>query len=78
MSICTLSALLLATPFAGGLLKLTVQLVPWIQQIGQLIQAFRAKVPSPQKTWEFEEALQKLLRQVGREIIAWVYNSLED
>jgi hypothetical protein len=78
MTICTLSALLLATPFAADLLDLAVRLVPLIQQIGQVIQVFRAEEPSPQRACEFEQALQKRLRQVGREMVAWVYNNFED
>lgn len=78
MTICTLSALLLATPFAADLLDVAVRLAPLIQQIGPVIQQFLAEEPSPQRACAFEQAVQKLLRQVGREIVAWVYNRLED
>jgi len=77
MTICTLSALLLATPFAADLRDLAVRLLPLIQQMGQLIQEFRMEAPNPQRTCEFEQALQKRLRQVGQEMVAWVYNTLE-
>lgn len=77
MSTSTLSALLLATPFVGELLELVRQLLPTIRQVGQLIQEFRAAEPTPSTTCQFEKALQVLLRQVGRVIVAWVYNSLE-
>lgn len=77
MTICTLSALLLATPFATGLLELSARLLPLLRQIGRLIQDFGAAEVTPEKACQFEESLQQLLRQVGREIVAYVYNSLE-
>jgi hypothetical protein len=77
MSICTLSVLLLATPFATELLDLSWRLLPLVRQVGELIERFRAAEPTPHGALQFEQALQDLLRQVGREIVGWVYNSLE-
>ena len=77
MTICTLSGLLLATPFSAGLLDLSGRLLPVLRQIGHLIQEFLAAGPTPQKSCQFEQALDELLRQAGREIVTWVYNRLE-
>lgn len=77
MTIFTLSALLVATPFATSLLPLAGQLLPLIGQIGRLIVDFRTGVVTPSRTCQFEKTLQDLLRQVGRVVVAWVYNSLE-
>lgn len=78
MTISTVSTLLLATPFALRLLDLTVQLLPLIQKIGQLIINFRHSEVTAARTCQFEKDLQELLRHVGRVIVAWVYNHSED
>jgi len=77
MTLCTLSALLLASPFAADLLGLTARLVPLLSEAGRLIRQFRAAGPSPEGTARFEQELQRLAREVCREVVAWVYNHLE-
>ena len=77
MTLSTLSALLLATPFAKELVELAVRLVPLIAQIGALVVRYRGQPVTPAVTHRFETDLADLLRQVGREICAWVYNHLE-
>ncbi len=77
MTLCTLSALLLASPFAADLLDLTARLVPRLLEAARLIQEFRAAGPTPEGTARFEQALQRLAREVCREVVAWVYNRLE-
>ena len=54
MDHATLSAALLATPFAGPLLPLTSRLLPVLVEIGQLIVTFRATGPSPSACDHFE------------------------
>jgi len=58
-------------------LTLLVKLGPLIRQIGQLIDQYRNAEPMPQSTFQFEEQLNRLLLEVGRIIVEWVYNSLE-
>jgi hypothetical protein len=77
MSISTVRSLVLATPFVGELLELTGQVLPVVAAIGRLIGAFRAAAPTPAATCQFEKSLAALLRQLGAEIVAWVYNHLE-
>jgi hypothetical protein len=71
------SAALLTTPFATSLVPLTIRLIPLVTQIALLIQQFRSAAPTPQSTCDFENRLQQLLRELGREILEWVYNHLE-
>lgn len=77
MTLCTLSALLLASPFAADLLELTTRLVPLLLEVARLIRQFRAAGPTPESTARFEQQLQRLAREVCREVVAWVYNHLE-
>jgi len=79
MSLSTISSVLLASPFAAShsLLSLTVDLLPLVVQLGQLICAFTKDRITPVTTDGFEIALQRLLREGGRVIVAWVYNRLE-
>lgn len=77
MTLCTLSVLLLASPFARELFDLTVCLAPLIVEAGKLIQRFRNAEPTPQKAQEFEQQLGELARRTCREIVAWVYNHVE-
>jgi len=58
-------------------LALLVNLLPAIKQIAHLIGQFRNCQPTPQSTNQFEEGLSRLLLEVGRIIVEWVYNSLE-
>jgi hypothetical protein len=77
MSISTLRTLVLATPFVGPLVELAGLVLPLVAAIGSLILDFRATAPTPAATCQFENSLAALLRQVGREMVTWVYNHLE-
>jgi hypothetical protein len=77
MTLSTISPLLLATPFAASLLDLTLQLLPLLVRLGQRIVAFRQGPITPGACHAFESELQKLLRDMGRVIVEWVYNHLE-
>jgi hypothetical protein len=77
MSISTLRSPVLATPFVGELVGLGDQVLSLVAAIGSLIQEFRAAPPTPARTDRFEKDLATLLQQLGREIVAWVYNHLE-
>jgi hypothetical protein len=68
---------LLATPFAAALGSLTLQLLPVISRIGQLIVNFRAAAPTPSACYQFEIQLHDALRDLGRIILEWTYNHLE-
>src|SRR4051794_1022938 len=70
-------AALLATPFASSLIPLTLRLIPHIAAIAREIQLVRSGSPTPQATYQFENRLDHLLREMGREIVGWVYNHLE-
>jgi hypothetical protein len=77
MSPSTMSALLLATPFAASLLDVTVQVLPLIVRLGQLIIQVRRGPITPSTAYAFEVELQALLREIGRIIFQWVVNHLE-
>ncbi len=74
-----------STPPAGLLatlgplfpLGLILQLLSVIKQIGQLIEQFRRSDPTPRSAFDFESTLNRLLREVGRIVLEWVYNNLE-
>jgi hypothetical protein len=77
MDHATVSATLLATAFAGSLLPLTLEILPVISRVAQLIVAFRAAEPAPSACHQFETQLQATLRELGRIIVEWTYNHLE-
>ena len=77
MSIPIISGLLLATPFAAVLLPLTMELIPLICKLGQIILAYKTGLITPTTTHQFELDLQRVLRDVGRVIFEWVVNHLE-
>jgi hypothetical protein len=77
MSRSTIYSLLAATPFSSSLWSLTVDLLPLIRAVGQGIVAFRTRPITPAATHAFEIELQRLLREIGRVIIQWVFNRLE-
>ena len=77
MADATWYAALLATPFASSLIPLTVRLIPPIAAIAREIQLLRSGPSTPQATYHFENRLDHLLREIGREIVDWVYNHLE-
>jgi hypothetical protein len=77
MDHATVATALLATPFAASLLPLTLRLLPVIARIAQLIVAFRAAESPPSAGYHFEAQLHDALRELGRIIVEWTYNSLE-
>jgi hypothetical protein len=77
MSKCTVSDLLLASPLSKAPLELVRQVLSVIGQVVALVQAFRAAPTTPMAACEFENALQALLRELGRLILEWTYNNLE-
>jgi hypothetical protein len=77
MSHSTLAGLLLATPFAHDLLPLSAQLLPWLQRLGQLLQAFRAQPVTPLTTAAFENDLQQHVLSLGRTTLEWAFNHIE-
>lgn len=77
MSNSTLSAVLLTIPWAQMPLTLLGQLLPVIREIALLIQQFRTSDITPTAAFQFENALNGLLREIGRLIVDWVYNHLE-
>ena len=66
MDHATVSAALLATPFAASLWPLTLRLLPVITRIAQLIVVFRAGEPTPSACYHFEIQLHAALRDLGR------------
>ena len=77
MTLSTLGPLLAATPFAAALLPLTAEVLPVIVQIGQRIVAYRQEAISPTSTDAFENDLHRLLQELGRLVLQWVFNHLE-
>jgi hypothetical protein len=77
MDHATVVAALLTTPFAAALLPLTLQLLPVISRIGQLIINFCAAEPTPSTCDQFETQLHDMLRELGRILVEWTYNHLE-
>jgi hypothetical protein len=77
MTLSTICSLLLATPFAAALVELTIELLPLIAKMGRLILAFRHGPITPAASHAFERDLQRLLQEIGRVIVRWVYNHLE-
>lgn len=77
MSRSIICKLLAATPFASSLWSLTVALLPLIREIGQRIVAFRTAAIAPDAAYAWENELQRLLREVGRVIVHWVFHRLD-
>ena len=77
MSMSTVAARLLASPFASTLLDLVVEMLPVVLKIGKRIVAFRSGDITPVTTCAFEKDLADLLRQAGRVTVSWTYNRLE-
>jgi len=73
----TLSALLLASPFAHDLLPLAEQLLPQLAQLGQLLQDFRHGPVTPQATRDLERQLAGRARELARTTLEWLLNQLE-
>ncbi len=47
------------------------------EEIGQLVQTFLLQPVTPEATWQFENAVEDRLRELGRNILETVYNRLE-
>src|SRR4051812_3690930 len=77
MDHATVTAALLATPFAASLLPLALQLLPVLTRIARLIVAFRAAELTPSACHHSETQLQATLRELGRILVEWTYNHLE-
>ncbi|MGH3784605.1 MAG: hypothetical protein ACRDRO_29310, partial [Pseudonocardiaceae bacterium] len=77
MTLSTLQAQWLATPFAGPLVELASQALPLLSQLGQLLQGFQDRPVTPTRTYRFEHDLQALLRRLGLLLVGWTYNHLE-
>src|SRR3954463_13081426 len=77
MDHATVTAALLATPFAASLLPLSLRILPVVTQIARLIVAFRAAELTPSACHLFETQLQSTLRELGRIIVEWTYNDFE-
>ncbi len=48
-----------------------------LEEIGQLVQTFLLQPVTPEATWQFENAVEDRLRELGRNILETVYNRLE-
>ena len=77
MSDSTLPAVLLTIPWARVPRTLLGRLLPVIREIAPLIQQFRTSDITPTAAFEFENALNGLLREIGRLIVDWIYNHLQ-
>ena len=77
MTISTVTARLLASPFATTLLLLVFEVLPTLLKIAKRIIGFQTGNITPATTDAFEKELDGLLREVGRVTLGWVYNRLE-
>jgi hypothetical protein len=77
MTISTVAARFLASPFTSTLQSLVLELLPALLKIGKRIEAFRSGDITPVTTCAFEKDLADLLRQVGRVTMSWTCNRLE-
>src|SRR5437660_1552390 len=91
MTHSTLLTLLLATPCADAAGPLTQRLLPHLQQVTALLDAFRTQPPTPTPALhlqprlpalptaalDFERRLQELLRAVGLDLCDWAFHQLE-
>ncbi len=48
-----------------------------VEEIDQLVQAFLLQTVTPEATWQFENAVENRLRELGRSVLEVVYNRLE-
>lgn len=48
-----------------------------VEEIDQLVQAFLLQPITPEATWQFENAVENRLRELGRRVLEVVYNRLE-
>src|ERR1700692_5117670 len=67
----------LATVFGRELLSLIGILLPTLRRLAAVLQAYRRGAMTPQATWQLENALQTLLREVGRLLLQWLFQQAE-
>ena len=48
-----------------------------VEEIDQLVQAFLLQPVTPEATWQFENAVENRLRELGRRVLKVIYNRLE-
>lgn len=48
-----------------------------LEELDQLVQAFLLQPVTPEATWQFEDAVEDRLRELGRSVLEVVYNRLE-
>src|SRR4051794_8161548 len=77
MSLSTICNVLQASPFASSLLSLSMELLPLISLVSQVIRTFQSGVITPATTHAFELELERLLQESGRVIVQAVFNRLE-
>jgi hypothetical protein len=77
MSHSTLLDSWLATVFARELLPLTEVLLPTLRQLAAVLVAYRRGAMTPQTTWQLENDLQALLRELGRLLLQWLFQQAE-
>jgi hypothetical protein len=73
----TLLECLLATPFIQELLPVFEILLPTLRQLAAVLVAVRRGALTPQATWQLENDLQALLREVGRSLLQWLFQQAE-
>lgn len=78
MSHCSLLAGLLTIPPICLLpVELFQRLVEPVKEVAELIHRFRSCEVTPQETYDFEQKLCHLLREIGRRIVEWALNDRE-
>ena len=73
----TIFTLLSASPLFTAPADLARRILSVLGEILVLTGAFRSGPITPAKTYEFEIQLQKLLMELGRQIVEWTFNNLE-
>ena len=67
----------LATLFPCDLLPVAEVVLPALRQLAALLQAYRSATITPQATCQLENALQTLLRDLGRLLLQWLFQQAE-
>jgi hypothetical protein len=49
----------------------------WLHEVGELLQAFLDRTPTPTAFYRLELALQALVQRCGRQVLEWTINQLE-
>ena len=74
MTQSTVATMSLAIP---GLPTLVALLGPHLQELHDLVRAFRQQPPTPERTYAFEQNTAAILRQAGRVLLENEYNGIE-